>query len=472
MPRRIVVAGAGIAGLSAAYELTSKDPALEVTLLESSARVGGKILSEKAGGVIFEGGPDSFVTNKPWGLELVRELGLDPELLRTNDKDKDVFVYARGRLRRFPEGLMLMAPTRIIPFLRSDLVPWPAKLRMGLELLVPRGDPDKDESLGEFARRRFGDEALETIVGPVLAGIHAGDPDKLSLRSTFPQFRDMELKHRSIYAAMRALARERARAERGKDAPTLFMTLRGGLSRLPETLAGRLPAGAIKLNSGIRTLERRPGGGYSLSTESGGTFDADAVILALPASAAAKLIPDEPLSRELASIEFCSSATASLLFDAVGPCRKLNGFGFVVDRRERRGIMAATYSSTKFPGRAPDGTTLIRCFLGGAGRDAAVSGTDEDILSSVRGELKALLGIEADPLEARVYRWPSANPQYNVGHGARLERIAARLRSLPGVILAGSSYRGVGIPECVRSGREAAGLILAAGDAPPMGTVV
>jgi oxygen-dependent protoporphyrinogen oxidase len=365
---------------------------------------------------------------------------------------------------------MLMAPVKTLPFLLSDFLPWSAKIRMGLDFLIPRGDPSVDESIGGFARRRFGSEALEAIIGPIMAGIHAGDPDKLSMRSTFPQFTDMEQKYRSITLGLRALAKKR-KGGGGKSAITLFMTLKGGLRCLAEALADRLPKGSLRLGDPMRSLERTPEGRYRIGTGKGEEILADAVILAMPSNKTVELSGlGSELADELLGIPFSSTAVVSMIFSAKDLKKRLDGFGFVVDRREPRTVMAATYTSTKFPGRVPVGKVFIRCFLGGAGREASVAGSDEAVSGRVRQDLKEMLGINAEPLVTRVYRWNGANPQYNVGHEKRVEGIEKLIRPSAGLILAGSSYRGVGIPECVRSGREAAKRLLeatASGTMPP-----
>lgn len=429
---KAIVAGGGIAGLACAYELSAAGA--EVRLLEASGRLGGKIMSEEEAGVVFERGPDSFITAKPWALELARELGLSERLLPTAGGDPAVSVYTRGALRRYPAGIMSLSP-RPLDFLRSDIMPAAAKLRMALGRLLPaRGRGD--ESLAEFARRRYGPEALEVVIGPILAGIYAGDPERLSLASTFPQF----------------LGGARSAPPAGA---TMFMSLKGGLSELVEAAAARLPAGCVRLWTALKSVERQ---GARWRVRVGPeTLESEGLVLALPAPAAAAALEglDPRLAALLRRIRFTSTATVGLLYEARA-MPALSGFGFVVDRREAKAVMAATYSSAKFPGRTPPDKVLVRCFLD-------LAGTDEDLAAAARRDLKDICGISADPLSARVTRWKDANPQYEPGHGAWLAELEAALARWPGLVLAGSSYRGVGIPDCVRSGREAARRALSGG---------
>lgn len=449
--RPTVVVGAGIAGLAAAYEIAQAGA--PVVLLEAAARVGGKIHSDELAGAVIEGGPDSFVTNKPGALELVRELGLEGELMPTSKTNKDVFVFSRGRLRRLPDGLMLMAPTKVLPFLLSDIIPFCSKIRMGFEIFIP-GKAGGDESMADFARRRFGEEALHTIISPILAGIFAGDPERLSMESTFPQFSEMERQHGSLIRSLRRMAKER-RPPDGNI--TMFMAFRGGLNRFAEAVAARLPEGALRLGTAVEAI-RKIGDGYRLNLKDQPSLAAERLILAIPADRAARLLLDfdRELSSDLASILFSSTAVVSLAYAAGDLENPPRGFGFVVDRRETLTVMAATYSSSKFPGRAPEGTVLIRCFMGGAGREGVLDCPDDQLLLHVRRDLKVVAGIMAEPVGVKIHRWSGVNPQYNVGHGDRLDRLEERLKAHPGLVLSGSSYRGVGIPDCIRSGREAA----------------
>lgn len=455
-PRKVAVLGAGITGLAAAWELLrlgeSEGRPVEVTVLEASERAGGKIRSESLGGALVELGPDSFITTKPDMLELVKELGLEGDLLPTG-KPPTVSVLLGGRLVPMPEGMSLAAPTRLLPFLLSPLFTARGKLRMALEPLVPRRRGGQDESLADFARRRLGAEALERLVGPMLAGIYAGDPERLSVQSTFPQLLELERKGglaRSLWlgGAGRAAA---------KDGFSTFMTLKGGLGRVVEALVRRLPAGALRLDHPVESLRRR-GGEWEIGSPRG-SLTADAVICALPAPAAASALePADPeLAHRLREIPFVSTATAAFVWEESSLALPPRGFGFLAPRGEGRAISAATFSSSKFPGRYPPGKTVIRAFLGGSGREEHAEAAVTRVEDTARRELDALLGLGgAKPVAARATRWVKANPQYELGHGERLERLASCLRGHPGLTLAGCSYSGVGLPDCVRSGRRAA----------------
>jgi oxygen-dependent protoporphyrinogen oxidase len=476
-PFRVAVIGAGIAGLAAAAALSDRARdhglALEVAVYEAGRRAGGHILTEKADGFLIEGGPDCFVSQKPWGMRLAGELGL---AIEGTAPVSTTYVLSGGRLYPLPEGTMLMVPTRFLPLARSGLLSWPGKLRMGLDLALPRGG-EGDESLGDFVRRRLGDEALETIAEPLVAGVHAGDPDRLSLVSTFPRFKAMETDHRSLIVAMVGARRARAKAAAERPAgapapPTAFVTVAGGLEGLIRGLVDRLPAGSLHLGAPVTVVAPAPPAPASgtapyrirLGSGAGETWsDADAVIVATPAHEAARLLAagDKRLAAELGGIEAVSAVTVSLGFRRSDVAHPLNGFGLVIPRREGRRIMGVTWSSSKFPGRAPADRVLFRVFAGGVKGHAVAALDDEHLLDVVRAELHSLLGVRGEPVITRLFRWERAMPQYNVGHGARLERIEAALRGRPGLHLAGGFYRGIGLPDAIASGRAAADAVLA-----------
>ena len=456
----MVVVGGGIAGLSAAYALSQADgPPVACTLVERDSRLGGKILTEQADGFVIEGGPDSFLSLKPWGIELCRKLGLEDRLIGTNQDRRRTFVYSRGRLEELPEGLALGFPTRLGPFLRSGLLSWLGKLRLGAEIFVPRRRVEEDESLGGFFRRRLGAEALERIIEPLMTGIYAGDADRLSIRATFPRFPEMEQEHGSIVRSMLG-ARRRKASEKGEPSRwTPFVTLRGGLSELVRTLTGRLSA--VKVCSGrrVRAIRARgEGAGYEVLLEGAPPLAADALVLATPAYDAALLLDplDGALAELMRGIPYASTATVTLGFRREGFSHSLDGYGFVVPRVEGRALLASTWTSSKWDHRAPDGSVLIRSYLGGAGREAALERSDRELVELVRADLRHVMGVTEEPVLARVFRWPRAMPQYLVGHLDRLAVIEERLTRLPGVFLAGAAYRGVGVPDCIRDGLGAA----------------
>jgi len=460
--RKVVVIGAGITGLTAARELfraseKARIP-VEVTVLEASPRAGGKIRTENVGGAVVETGPDSFVTLKPEMLDLVRELGLESELIPTGS-EAGVSVLHQGRMRSLPSGMQLVSPTKILPFAFSSLFSLKAKLRMALEPLIPARRSADDESLADFARRRLGAEALEMLVAPMLAGIFAGDPEKMSVQSTFPQLVEMEKKG-GLARSLWLRGPKRAR----REGFSTFMTLKNGLSRVTEALEKSLPPGTLRLDCPA-TAVRRHGGRWEITTPQG-TLEADAVIAASPASAFADSVDglDPELAGRLREIQFVSTATVTLIYDAAAFPKPPKGFGFLTTRGEGLTLTAATYSSSKFPARAPEGKVVIRCFVGGAGREESAEAAIMRIESRVREDLEKVLGLEGVvPVAAKTTRWIKSNPQYNVGHARRLGRLASCLKSHPGLILAGSSYGGVGLPDCVRSGRRAAELAMSRG---------
>ncbi len=464
---RLVVVGGGITGLAAAHHALElareRRIALELTLVEARERLGGTIATERAGGFLIEAGPDSFLSEKPWALALCRRLGLEDRLARTDDRYRKVFVWHAGRLHPLPDGWELLAPTRLAPFLSSRLFSWPGKLRMAFDLVLPRGIAD-DESLGAFVRRRLGREALERVAQPLVAGIYTADPDDLSLTATMPRFAELEKQERSIILGLRR-ARRRARETGVSGARwSLFVTLKEGMEDLVAALATRLQPGTVLLKQRVAGVERR-GDRWRVATAEGADLDADRVIVATESHAAARMLRyvDPTLATLLAEIPYASSATVTLGYRRADVAHPLDGFGFVVPHAEKRALLACTFSSVKYAGRAPEGDVLLRAFVGGALNEAVLELDDAPLVMRARAELREALGITAAPALARVFRWPKAMPQYHVGHLARVETIERRAGALPGLDLAGGAYRGVGIADCVRSGEAAAERALGAG---------
>jgi oxygen-dependent protoporphyrinogen oxidase len=457
--------GGGIAGLAAAHRVVElrreSGRPVEVTLLEAGSRLGGTIQTERADGFLLEAGPDSFISEKPWALALAERIGLGPRLCRTNDRFRRTYVVRGGRLRPLPEGFLLLAPTRAWPVLASRVFSWRGKLRLGLDLALPRRRAAGDESLGSFVRRRLGREALERVAQPLVGGIYTADPDRLSVAATMPRFLALEREHRSLILGLRRTARRQAVGASGARW-SLFVTLAGGMEELVAALAARLPAGSVRLGAPVAALAAAPGG-WRVEPLAGPPLHADGVILAGPAPLMAPVVKpvDPALAGLLEGIAYASSATIALAYPRPAIRHPLDGFGFVVPRVERRAILACTFSSVKYPGRAPDGVARRRVFVGGAMQGGLLAADDAELRALAHRDVAALLGIAGDPVLARVWRHPAAMPQYDVGHLDRLAAIEARLDALPGLALAGGAYQGVGIADCVRSGEAAAERLVA-----------
>ena len=463
---RLVVVGAGISGLAAAHRAVERareqGRPLELTVLEGADRVGGTIQTEQRDGFLVEGGPDSFLSEKPWALALCQRIGLEERLMRTDDRFRRTFVVWGGRLHPLPEGFQLLAPTRLAPLLASRLFSWPGKLRMACDLVLPRGG-DPDESLGAFVRRRLGREALERVAQPLVAGIYTADPDELSLSATMPRFLEMERRERSVILALWRAARKAPAQHAGTSGArwSLFVTLARGMDELVQALAARLPPGAVRLKERVTGVARESGR-WRIATEGGVAHEADALVLAPEAHQAARMLRyvDPALTHLLEGIPHASSATVSLAYRRADVRHPLDGFGFVVPHAERRPIIACTFSSVKYAGRAPDGHVLLRVFLGGALNEGVLQGDDATLVRTAREQIGPLLGITAEPELARVARHARAMPQYHVGHAARAAAIEQAVSRHPGLRLVGGAYRGVGIADCVRSGEDAAERLL------------
>lgn len=465
--KRIVVVGGGIAGLAAAHRLQerreSEGVPCEVRLLEASPRHGGVISTTHRDGFILESGPDTLFTDKPWAVNLIGRLGLGEQLIGTSETHRRTFV-ARGKtLHPLPEGFALLAPTKIWPFLGTGLLTWRGKARTALDLVVPRGRPCPDESLASFVRRRLGKEFLKRLAQPMIGGIYAADPERLSLQATFPQFLRMEAAHRSIILGLRR-TRSRIRSEgRGDRGPrySLFATLRNGLQELVDALVKRLPDGTLRLCCPVAKIARGENR-WTLQVEDGTELQADGIILAVPAFQAATITRDldRDLSRELEAIAYASSVTINLAYSREAIAHPLDGFGFVVPACEGRTIIACSFSSVKFANRAPAGHVLLRAFAGGALQPEPCGWDDERLLSAVRRDLDELLGIQSPPLWSHIARHPCTMPQYHVGHLHWLAGLEARLGRWPTLKLAGNAYRGVGIPDVIHSGEVAADSLL------------
>jgi oxygen-dependent protoporphyrinogen oxidase len=465
---RIAIVGGGISGLAAAFTLEEhrRAGAVEYTLFESSPQFGGVLRTEQIDGCIVEAGPDSFISEKPWAADLCRALGLGDQLIGSNDADRKTYILVRGRLIPMPDGLMFMVPTKILPTGLSPLFSWTTKFRMARELFHPPRAAEEDESVASMVERHYGAEMADRLADPLLSGIYGGEAANLSVRAVLPRFAEMERTHGSLGRAMLA-ARKKILRPADKPTPPLFTSLKNGMQQLVETIVPRLNPASLITNARVQSIQPEAIGWavrVQPDPQNPGvrTTHFDAVILALPALAAAQvLVACAPeLSAELAAIGYSSSITVGLGYDRSVRQSLPPGFGFLVPRSEGKKLLAATFVHNKFPHRTPDDRALLRCFFAGSNAENIWQLSDEAIVAIVRTELQQILGVSAEPLFARVYKWKSAMAQYGVGHLDRLDRIERLRQQLPGLALAGNGYRGIGVPDCVRSGQSAANQLL------------
>jgi len=456
--KRIAVIGGGISGLAAAYALQKAHRAgaqIEYVLFEASSRLGGVIQSERVDDCVVEAGPDSFLTEKPWAADLCRELGLGDQLIGSNDAGRKTYILAKGRLVPIPDGLVFMVPTRLASVFFSPLFSWNTKLRILGEWFRRPARNDSDISAAEFVQRHYGGEMVDRLADPLLAGVYGGSADNLSVKSVLPRFLEMEAKHGSLGKAM--MARRKARPS---NAAPLFTSLRDGMQQLVDALVKQLPAGSLRLNAGIQAARNESQKWLVISD--GRTEEFDGVIISTPAYAAAQILNSSAeLTSELAAIPYSSSAIVVLGYGTAVRAKLPPGFGFLVPRTESRRMIAATFVHNKFPRRVPENRALVRCFLGGTRDPGVVDVPDKELELIVRRELDQILGISAEPMFTRVYKWNNAMAQYNVGHSARVTRVRELVSTMPGLALAGNAYSGIGIPDCVRSGSEAVVKVLA-----------
>jgi len=456
---RILIVGGGVSGLAAAHRLIELGQT-NVTLIEASPRLGGTIQTENRHGFLIERGPDSFISEKPEALDLAKRLGLEPQLIQTNEKYRRSFIVRDGRLRAVPEGFQLLAPSRIWPFLTSDIFSLPAKARIAMDLVLPRKSTNgaQDESLASFVRRRLGQEALERMAQPMVGGIYTADPETLSLRATLPRFLDMERKHRSLILAMLRQGNVQKSGTSGARY-SLFLSFDRGMQVLVDALT-QIKA-EIRLNTRAESL-KPDNQAWTITTNTGEQIKADAVCLAVPAYVAAKLLNDlnSNLAAKLKQIKYASTATINFAYKRSAINHPLEGFGFVVPFIEKRSLIACTFSSVKFSGRAPANHVLLRAFAGGALQPDIFALDESELAAKVETDLRELLGITAKPLFTEVAKWERSMPQYEVGHLDRITEIENEVSKLPGLTLAGNAYRGAGIPDCIRSGEAAAETIL------------
>jgi protoporphyrinogen/coproporphyrinogen III oxidase len=457
--KRIAIIGGGIAGLSAAFYLERARRAganIGWTLFEKSDRLGGVIKTQIRDGFVLEAGPDSFLTMKPDGAQFCRDLGIGDQLIPSNDADRKTYILVKGRLVPIPDGLEFMVPTRVLPMASTPLFSFSTKLRMASEIFSASGNHRPDESVADFVRRHFGQEMVDRVAEPLLAGVYGGNAEDMSVRAVLPRFAEMERESGSLVRA--SLKARRARGKNPGPAQHLFTSLQKGVQQMVDAAVTTLPPSSLRLRQehvGVRPVNE------DWQVESAGVSEKfQAVVMAVPACAAPSLLRQvhPGLIEGLGKIQYTSSAAIALGFNkAVLP----PGHGFLVPRTEGRKLLACTFVHKKFNHRAPDGQMLLRCFISSSRVSDLNSLSDENLIQSCRAELKDILGLTAEPIFAEVFRWNPALPQYEVGHLERVARMKAILDGMPNFYLAGNSFDGIGIPDCIRSGRVAAEKILA-----------
>ena len=465
--KRIAIIGGGISGLSAAFELEkarASGAPIEYALFESASRLGGSLLTERVEGCVVEAGPDSFLTEKPWAALLCNELGIGDQIIGSNDTQRKTYIVVHGKLVAMPDGLMFMVPTKLVPTALSSLFSWRTKLRMAQELLHPPRPMNGDETVGELVARHFGPEVVDRLADPLLSGVYGGDANKLSARAVLPRFVEMEEKYGSLTRAMLAAHKKMAAAAKAQPVRPLFSSLKNGMQEMADALAARLAPGSVRLGARVRGIYPA-NGGWRVALEMAEPEYYDAVVLATPANIAGILLEgvDADLAADLMEIPYSSSITLTLGYYRDQLACLPPGFGFLVPRSEGTRMLACTFVHNKFPHRAPADKGLLRCFLGGARDEAVLSMSDDELLRTVRYELERILQLRERPIFNRIYRWRGAMAQYESGHIARVARIEKRIAEIPALTIAGNAYHGIGVPDCIRSGQQAATAILGAG---------
>lgn len=459
-----VIVGGGISGLSAAYYLSQQakehNLPLSISVVEKEERLGGKIQTIRQDGFVIEQGPDSFLRRKPAVIALSKELGMDKKWVGMGPHASRTYIVHQGKLHLLPQGLMLGVPLRLGPFLKTGLISPLGKLRAALDFVLPRKQDGQDESLGHFLKRRLGPEVVEKIAEPLLSGIYAGDAYRLSLKATFPQFRELEQKYGSLIRGMRQSQHQNVTQspQSTENMPTsIFLSFQNGLYSLIEALENQLQEEVtFHLSAEAAALEKEDGK-YILHLADGQKLRADILILATPASITAQMFTDEKIKKPLQAVRYVSVANVVLAFEEKGSNIKLDGSGFLVPRGENFSVTAATWTSVKWPHTAPPGKILIRTYLGRENGEDLLHLEDQELVQLVRKEMKQIIGLDQEPLFYHVNRWPQSMPQYQIGHVERLQTVQEHLASAyPGLFLCGAGYRGIGIPDCIAQGKAAA----------------
>lgn len=456
-PRRIAVVGGGITGLTAALRLAEgarRDAQLSVVLLEATDRLGGKIATESVDGFLVEGGPDTFLARKPEGIALCRELGIAHELIPTDPTRRRSFVRRGRKLYALPEGMSGLVPAKLGPLFLSGVLSPAGKVRAAAEPFIPKRTTDEDESVASFVRRRLGAETYERLVEPLVCGIHAGDGEQLSVQAVAGTLRDMEDEYGSVLKGLRRSGKAPPDVEKF---PTPFVALRGGMQTLVDAIVAHSTTIERRTRARVQSITRH-GDAFAIALDGSEVVEAAAVIVTTPAYAAADMLSeiDADLATGLRGIPFVSNAAVSMGFTPGAVQHPLHGYGYVVPRREGRRALACSWGSSKLPGRAPEGSALVRVFLGRAGDEIDARVDDQALIALALDEIRDILHVRGNPLFTRVFRYNRSMPQYTLGHLERVEQIERRLAGHPGLQVVGNAFRGVGIPDCIRAGQKAA----------------
>ncbi len=463
MKKKIVVVGGGISGLSAVYYLRKKIEEkgydADILLLEKSDRFGGQIKTEYIEDFVIEGGPDCMIRDKPWALQLCRELDIEDRLINTNDENKETYIFSKGKLHPLPDGLLLLVPSKFLPFATTGLFTLKGKLRMAMEFLIPPRRDDSDETLAGFVKRRFGRELLDKIAEPLIAGIHAGDPEKMSLQSTFPRFLQQEKDYGSLTKSTLVLRKKMNDMMKKKNGispeRTFFVSFKKGMNELVDNLVKNLDGVDLEKGKGVSDIEIRNDGKYDIRLENGEIIDAHVLVLTTASYITSGLLKNinTTIAESLKDIPYIKTGTVTIAYRKEDLKDLPKAFGFLIPGIEKRKIMAATFTSLKWPFRCPDDYFLIRCFIGGKNNQDMIEKDDETIIHIVREELKHIIRLDAEPHFYRIFRWIDNMPQYNIGHPDILNIIDKETSKQRGLYLTGSAYRGIGIPDCIHNAR-------------------
>lgn len=445
MTHKVLIVGGGISGLSAAYYLSKAG--IRPTLIEKAPQPGGVIQTTVQQGCVLEAGPDGFMAAKPWAMELIREVGLADQIIGSNDHSRVTFIIKKGKLVPLPDGLMMMVPTKIMPLVATSLFSWPAKIRMGFDLFRRPKGPQPDRSVYDFLMDHYGRECIDYLAEPLLAGVYGGDPKQMSVNSVLSRFAEIEAKYGSLTRGVLAAPKP----PKSSGPKSFLWTLKSGLGQLIEKLS---PSANI-IHATVENIARY-GDGFRVRVN-GDWLEAEQLVLATPAGDASKLLRETnaELADLMAAVPYTSSITMSLGYRKDTFDHPLNGHGFLVPKLERKYLMGCTWVGNKFSYRVPDDMVLLRCFIGGNG----LSLSDDVLVETARAELRSIMGLQAEPVFHKIARWPNSMAQYTVGHQKRVERMETILKTIPGLQVAGNAYRGIGIPDCVKMGKDAAARI-------------